>query len=242
MRSLTHRVFVYKDGYKEIIPVSYRIYKVKPDQETERWNFQVRPVVIKEDGTADDTPMPAVFPTGEIDSYLDFRRNKFTEKWQIFAADLLSMKKYGLRLDQLGVQNKSAIITAFNSIYKGNRFLNNDHGVERYNNYITGETDRGEDPLIDPLICASNVIHTGLPVKNIKNILMVQIDGFLDTDIPPVVTNETLNDSRILNATIIKGDGSVVNFTQLMNGDSVPYPYIRTKEEGFYPVVDLQVL
>lgn len=202
-------------------------YRVKRDQDTRKWKHAVRPAAVRQ-GSA-----PAVFRTGVIENNESFARAQFTEAWQWFAVQLLAKAKFGLSFDGLAGEQRDYILRAFSSLYQSNRAFTNGKGVDNCNSYPTGETGRGEDPRIDPLICADDVIAGGA-VRNAQGRWMVKVLSFRQNEAPPI---PDLADPRVMWATIIRRDGDIRNFPQL-GGDRVPYPLISV-EPYFYPLEEL---
>ena len=217
-------------------PVNENLYSVKVDQETYSWGFKVRPVV-HDLGSA-----PAVNRTGEITDPANFRRADFTKAWQFFWADLLAMKRYGKTFAALNGAEREFIVQKFNDLTNARKFLTNKAGTDNKNNHITGEM-RGEDPKIDPLICADSVVEivearTSTSGKT-QGIVMARLKTFMQTEMPPTVTMDLLNnDPRILRATVIYPDGHLTPFPHF-EGDWVPYPYVA-RQECWYPLRDLK--
>lgn len=205
-------------------------FQVKADPDTVKWGFQVRPAAVRLGGA------PAVFRTGPILDYEAFDRARFTREWQLYAFELLSLAKFQKPSGFLGVTDRAYIVRAFNSVYDGGRAFTNKAGVEQFNNYITGETNRGQDPKIDPLICALNVV-TGSAVQNTRGEWMVQLESFREDESPPP---PSLLDPRICWAKTITSKGVINNFPQL-GGVPVPYPYIAVAPY-YYPLIELREL
>jgi len=191
--------------------------------------------------------VPCVYRTGELEDNTNFSRATFNQKWQIFAADLLAMRKYGVLYFQLSGDALTDIIRAFGSLYSSDRAFTNNAGVNNKTNYIEG-IDRGEDPKIDPLVCGGNQDGKAVQVlatqENSSGILMGKINMFAWAEIPPLVTPALLTDPRIGRATVINNNGLLNNFTQLKDENWVPYPLItsRIDTECWYPVNGLYQL
>lgn len=226
MATLTHKLTVFSDGTVSITSSSsLQRFKVKRDQFTVRWNFQVR----------DSAPAPAVFRTGEILDSGSFDRTPFTKEWQLFAADLLALKAFGKGLSSLTETQKDYIKQRFTSLYASNRAFNNGAGVDEYANFVTGQRLTMSLPKIDPLICSDDIVY-GTKVVNSKGITMVRLHSFDATQLPPA---PSLTDSRVLIAYIINNDGTLQNFPQLREYKmSVPYIYISSAPV-YFPLYDL---
>ena len=198
----------------------------------------------------DVAPNPAVNRTGEISNPINFVRSKFTVKWQWFSIDLLSLSVHGVLFAALTDEDKKTMIRKWGVFTDSGRFLNNKAGTDICNNYITGEM-RGSDPKIDPYICAfstvqvletrSSVSTIGDEVKVKKTFVMARLYAFDESETPPPVTKELLdNDRRILTATVINKDGRVDNFPQY-TGMRHPYPLISARNtERWFPLIDLE--
>ncbi len=214
-----------------VVPPGNRIFAiVKRDQFTYYWGWKVRP----------SAPNPAVDRTGDIEDHKDFERSPLTKKWQHFFADCLAVQKYGKLYALLTGDPKRYIKAAFNGITRSDRAFTNGRGTDNCNNYITN-TMRGQDPMIDPLICAGSIVEI-LEVKtNSRGLIMARLATFKATETPPIVTAELLkNDPRILTATIINTKGELSHFPQLA-GMRNPYPYISTGDVWF-PLRDLDLI
>jgi hypothetical protein len=205
------------------------LYGVLPDGQNPEHNFTIRWVA----------PDPAVELTGGIDRYKEtMRRSPFTEPWQWFAVDLLSLAMYNKLHKDLSKTERSFIISRFKGMYAGNAFITNAAGVDRYSCYPCGGTDakRGSDPKIDPLLCVHKPGSTrGIQVlevrKNAKGVSMARINGFRHNSTPP---KPDLGDPRVGWATIIEASGKISNFGHL-GGRPVPYPIIQF-EPCWYPM------
>ena len=222
-------------------PTRRMLYRVKPDQETHYWNFQVRPIVTDErplpPGKLPDAP--AVNRTGEIQDPSNFIRSPLGRKWQFFWADLLSMQKFARVYSELNTTEKDYIHNRLTSVGHSKRAFTNRDGLENRNNYVTGDI-RGEDPKIDPLICAGSIVEAQ-EIRSNGVMQMARLNHFDPFQQPPTVTRDLLiQDNRILWATIIYPDGHLTPFPQL-DGLPVPYPYIA-RHDVWYPVRDLTPL
>jgi len=231
MVSRTHSLDVFSDGVilpSVSVPVS-DIWRVKEDQFT---TYQLDTEETDENGVRLNAPCPAVFRTGTLDDPKSFQRTVFGKEYQFMAADLLALRKYGVTYGFLAGDARNHIRTAFNGLYPKGRAFNNGAGVDDCNNYITGEINRGEDPRIDPLICAGDTVRVLETRTNSRGIVM----GLLQSFRSPAVAS--LNDVRVLRATIINERGELRNFPQL-DGIQVPYPYISS-QDVWYPLDDLE--
>ena len=210
-------------------------YWVRPDWLSPAWGYQPRPAA----------PAPAVNRSGEISNRTNFRRAWLTEEWQWFWVDLLSLSKYQRVFSELTEDEQDLITGAFGGLTGDHLAFTNRAGSGTKNCYPCGETDRGEDMKIDPLITGGNTILGSEPVQNKHGQWMVQVYSFDANQPPPVATLEMLDDPRVLWATIIGKrelpDGSfpLFGFPQLHDGTSVPYPYI-TVEDYYYPLAELE--
>lgn len=203
-------------------------YRVKIDQQTEKWDFAVRPAAVRV-GSA-----PCVFNTGEIVHYESHRHSPFTEAWQWYAVELLSQSAYGMAYAELTTEQKARIVQAFNSVYQKNRAFCNTEGVDTGQNYVTGENMDMPIPRIEPLICGTNLVH-GQKVQNENGVWMVRLHSFRPHEAPPAVVD--LTDARVLSATVIYRNGVVRPFPQL-GGIRVPYPLIGL-EPTYFPLREL---
>ena len=214
------------------------LYRVLPDPLTTH-QFTAEEVYangVRLMRTADQQGAPAVFRTGTFEDHKSFTRTRFTREYQFMAADLLAMRKYGLPYLQLSSIPKADIVRAFNSLYTSTTAFDNFKGVDNCNNYLTGQVGRGEDPRIDPLICAGAIVEVLQVATNSKGIVMARLNSFRSPSVA------SLTDTRVLRATNIdKSDGHVFNFDQLKDGGIVPYPYISS-QDCWYPLIDLAPL
>ncbi len=202
----------------DVPPPALARFKVKLDQYSPAWDYKVRDAAIKA-GSA-----PAVNRTGTELNAEHFRRSSFGRDWQFYAADLLGLSKYGHRLTNLTAEQRKDIVQRFNSLYQSNRFLTNEKGVDNCNNYLTGEVGKGEDPLIDPLVCADDIL-TGEVILNDRGESMVRILSFRPNEPPPF---PRLDDPRVMLATVIYRNGILRPFPQL-GGLPVPYPLLAVE-------------
>jgi hypothetical protein len=183
--------------------------------------------------TADQQGAPAVFRCGTFEDHKSFTRTRFTREYQFMAADLLALRKYGKPYLQLAGIQRDDIIRAFNSLYDSSTAFTNFKGTDNCNNYLTGSISRGEDPRIDPLICAGSIVEVLQVATNSKGVQMARLRSYRA---PAVVT---LADTRVMKASIIyKSDGHLGEFPQL-NGLAVPYPLISSQDIWF-PLIDLE--
>lgn len=214
------------------------IYTVKPDQLSWSWDYKVRSVVS--DGFLPSAP--AVNRTGDINNPARFSRSTFTRAWQYFTIDLLSMSIHGALFKDLWPADKDVMIKKWSAMYDKNTFLTNFAGVGNCNNYITGEM-RGEDPKIDPLICATSKVKV-LEIRRSNSGItagydMARLAAFDEKETPPPVTMALLNDPRIMTATVIYPNGSVIDFPQYPSRRH-PYPLISSAgSERWFPLIDL---
>jgi hypothetical protein len=212
-----------------------RRYWVKPDWLSPYWGYQPRPAA----------PAPAVNRSGQIENRTYFRRARLTEEWQWFWVDLLSLSKYQRVFSELTSDEKAFITRAFGGLTGDHLAFTNNAGSGTGNCYPCGETDRGEDMKIDPLICGGNTIFGSDPVQNERGEWMVKAYSFDANQSPPPATLAMLDDPRVLWATVISTnqlpDGSfhLFRFPQLKDGTSVPYPYL-TVEDYYYPLAELE--
>ena len=212
-----------------------RRYWVKPDWLSPYWGYQPRP----------SAPAPAVNRSGEIGNHTYFRRAWLTEEWQWFWADLLALSKYQRVYAELTSDEQAFITRAFGGLTGDHLAFTNNAGSGTRNCYPCGETDRGEDMKIDPLICGGNTVLGSDPVQNERGEWMVKVYSFDANQPPPPATLAMLDDPRVLWATIISTnrlpDGSfhLFGFPQLKDGTRVPYPYL-TVEEYYYPLEELE--
>lgn len=210
---------------------------VKPSWETHYWSFKVRSAVVTLGGA------PGVFRFGELGNNRRFHRSTFSERWQFFACELLTLKVFGRTYALLSPDDKKYIRDRFAVLYSSHLFLNNKAGVDDTSNYVEGEvTD--EPAKIDPFVCAGNTVH-GEVVKDSRGRDYVKAECFYIDDDPPIATIEVLNDPRVLWATVERravGGLSVGPFPTL-SGKDVPYPFLcRDGLHGFYPLNELREL
>lgn len=216
------------------------IFEVKPDQLMRSWDYQVRPIVIKT-----GLPMPAVNRTGEFEDNHNFDAATLSRQWQVFWADLLSMRKYGRLFSSLSGIQRDDIVRAFNSISHTKTAFNNIAGTDIKNNYVVGgeAATRGEDPKHWPLICGGSKVEVIETRMNSRGVLMARLNTFFDKDTPPKVTAEMLSDPRVLRAMNINKNGVLSDFDQLKDGKWCPYPYIaKSGTESWFPLEDLRSL
>ena len=212
-----------------------RRYWVKPDWLSPYWGYGPRPAA----------PAPAVNRSGEILNRTSFRRARLTEAWQWFWADLMALAKYQRVYSALTLDEKAFISRAFGGLTGDHLAFTNNAGSSTKNCYPCGETDRGEDMKLDPLICGGNTLLGSDPVRNERGEWMVKMYSFDANQPPPVATLDMLNDPRVLWATIIStkkfpdGSYSLFGFPQLKDGTPVPYPYM-TVEDYYYPLEELE--
>lgn len=206
-------------------------YRVKNDTESPFWEFKPRPVA----------PDPAVNPTsGSKNTWPDTTRSWFTAAWQWFLVDTMALQKYGKVFKDLPdrgseVKNveRNLIISAFNDFTAGNKAMFDGHGTEKYNNYITEETDRGEDPKQQSKITATNLVYSRWPVeKNFKGVEMVRLDSFLASKGPPEATLQVLKDHRMHKQLIIYSNGTLGNFPHL-KGVPLLCPFVTVGEAWY---------
>ena len=223
------------------------IYFVKPDQLTWYWGYRVRPVVTAERPIPEGklASAPAVFRTGEKQDPEYFTRSKFTKAWQFFTIDLLSMSVHGVLFADLTGVARDIMIKKWGVMYDSGRFICNRDGVDIRNNYITGKTDRGHDPMIDPLACAGSRVLVLETVKSTSGrtagLDMARLQAFDSNQAPPKVTKDLLdNDPRIMTASVIYPDGHLTGFPQF-DGFRHPYPLISSPgSERWFPLRDLE--
>jgi hypothetical protein len=213
-------------------PPNLWVVKADPLTTHQFTTAEVYPNGVRRMRTADQQGAPAVFRCGTFEDHKSFTRTRFTREYQFMAADLLAKRKYGTPYLQLSSIQRADIVRAFNSLYDSSTFLTNFKGVDNCNNYLTN-SDRGEDPRIDPLICAGSVVEVLQVATNSKGVQMARLRSYR----APAVA--LLADSRVMKASIIyKSDGHLGEFPQL-NGLAVPYPFISS-QDVWYPLVDLE--
>jgi len=190
-------------------PPSGGLYRVKMDQETDRWGFKIR----------DAAPAPAVWVLSETAYKMD-------AVVQFFCADLLALSKYGRKFNLLGDDD---IAQAFTGVYRSDAAFTNRTGfacnkfpTER-RNYIKDENPDAELPRFDKIrVCSGAVI------RGVEDGADLVVDHF--TEVPTNYGIEILSDPRVFRATIIKTDGTLINFPQLKDGSPVYVPIIAANE------------
>ena len=210
---------------------------VKRDQFTQ-YNWVVNDPDRRENGVRDSAPAPAVMQTGTFENNKSWGWAWLTERHTFFWADLLSMQRYGSLYLDLTKDERLRIISTFNGITSGSKFLTNDRGSTTRHNYLNGENADKEDIQVAPLICCDDWVRVLGVETNSHGVEMALLDGFLQGDPLPKVTRELLQDPRILWATVINKKGEISNFPQL---DTFPVPYPRlTSKPYWYPYRDLE--
>src|SRR3990167_4223115 len=194
-------------------------YRVLGDLQSPLWDKTVR----------DSAPAPAVNRTGRFENYKEFDRPKYTEAWQWFDVDLMCLAAYGRLHQQLMPAELAHIVGKWTGMTGSMAAFNNQHGTDIGNNYPAGKTDRGEDPLFDPFICAG----TRVQVLEIRE-GMARLNAFRSQEDPPA---PILSDPRVVYAKTIREDGSIGNFGHL-GGLPVPYAY-KSSHDSWFPMVGL---
>lgn len=205
-------------------------YLVLPDQFTHRWKFQMRPVLKTVSGT------PAIFPCSNLNEYPTTNWCFFSEKWQWFLMDLLSLSKYQKRYILLNRVQQFFILRAFKGMTGSTNAFNNGKGTDDFKCYPTKQNMNRPEPRWESLVCAGNYVYSQYePVKNSHGDWMVKLFSFLEEETPPL---PSLDDPRVQVATIIRRDGTLRGFPQLKGAKSY-FPFL-TKAPVYYPLNDLQ--
>lgn len=170
-------------------------YWIPPDQfiDTGYWNteFKTRACTL----TGDENSCPAVVVLGEADNHKNSRTYKLNKPAQYFAADLISLEKYGIHFTELDPfsEERNFVNNAFTWIYKnGIIFCNGDSGFGAPTpkaNCLTGEY--GEEwPTVDAYrLCATMSVR---PDRNLPEPFMINshgehvmaVDSFLVGELP----------------------------------------------------------
>lgn len=213
-------------------------FRVLPDTKSPYWGFHTRPVA----------PNPAVNPTSpDKDDWPDTSRSWFTEEWQWFWVDVMSLQKYSVVFADLPRYpqpsrniERNLIVSAFKDVTAGNKFMTDGNGTDKYNNYITGEM-RGQDPKQQSKVTALNDVYSAWPVEeNFRGVEMVRLDSFIAGLGPPKATLAILRDHRMHRARIIYKNGTHGDFAHL-KGRPLLYPFV-TSGPAWYPRNELQLI
>jgi len=173
---------------------------------------------------------PCVFPLGTFSTPADNSPPcPFTEPWQWFAIDLLTLSGYGKLYADCTPEERAGAARCFTGMYGDNlAFCNPKSGFPSRNNYITGEMT-GDDPAFDKIRGCGTSSIAGEIMQNDKGQEVVKVQTFKFHDGPPTGYGiEILADPRVQYATVIYSGGAVGNFPPrgLPLYTPIPYPLV----------------
>ena len=200
--------FIFKGKrYVEQKPTLPRAW-VRPDWETDRWDFAPRPAA----------PDPGIFPVSKTpESWPQTDYCWFPARWQWAQCDLLALQQYGKLLDDLGKTERAIIIHVFQELTKTDRAYNNYNGTDKYICYPCGKTDRERHPKWESLITCDNEVEILDRQKSksgkYRGESFVLLNSFLSYQNPPRFTKAMLKqDRRIHFAKVVNQGRYTTNF------------------------------
>jgi len=211
MATLSRHIKTYSDGSYTIeqvepepppdlvYPDDYELAWIKPDWLLDEFSYDIRSNNLTDRGQG----TPNVHRFGEMGPRLVYHnytgRTIFSKEKQEFAADVLAVKRYGKKLNELPPEQDAHIRKVFGALYSGGLFITNKAGVDICKDYINNVNLDKDDSKIDPFACSTNTVA----VRRIDD-TWVRIWGYEASESLPEVTPELVaTDPRLLKASII---------------------------------------
>jgi len=231
---MTRLTINYDDGSNEVLvsvpppsndlvyPEGYELAWVKPDWllpaygDSVGFDYDIRSNNLTDRGQG----TPGVHRFGEMGPRLVYHtytsRSVFDKGKQEFAADVLAVKRYGKKLNELPPDQAAHIRKVFGAEYSHGLFITNFAGVDICKDYINQENLDKDDSKIDPFIVHTNTIA----VKRIDDTWVRAYGYEVNEKLPEVIPELLEADPRILKAGIIYPK----KFTEFPNDRGVVYP------------------
>jgi hypothetical protein len=147
--------------------------------------------------------LPAVFRCGEIGRPTAAPFVDLTKEWQFFWFDLCCWVCFGRYHDDLTDDEYKWMARKWTSVGDGARAFTNQHGLEKFRNFVTDERPQRKLPKIQALVCGGASL-AGTPVQGQKNMWMLKVAHFDANRTPPDVrTIDPYADPRVFFATTI---------------------------------------
>ena len=176
--------------------------------------------------------MPMVFRMGELEDPRNGHYTRLTEEWQFFWFDLCSNIVYMRYHEELNRDEFLYLAKRVTALGSDDRAFTNEHGMNSFRNYLTGENPTAELPAIYTLVCGGASIN-GEVIGD-----MLKVDHFDGTQSPPNVHEiDPFTDPRVFFAVTVHAGPRVFHFPQL-GGLDVPVPIIASRDI-YYPLKDL---
>jgi hypothetical protein len=186
----------------------------------------------------DRPKMPCVFRCGDIADHSNGHYTALTKEWQFFWFDLCCKIYYGRYHQDLTKAEYKWLANRWTSVGGNTTAFTNNHGLDKFRNYVLDERQGKEDPKIYTLVCGGASL-AGTQVrfkKGNKTVWMLKVVHFDGTKSPPPVeTIDPYTDPRVFFATTITGkkvakEYQVVIFNEQTNP---PSQEIKTFARGF---------
>lgn len=151
--------------------------------------------------------LPCVFRCGEISDHKNGHYVKLTEEWQFFWFDLCAKVVFGRCHQDLTPDEYKWLANRWISVGATTTAFTNQHGLDEFRNYVTGEHMDTEEPKIYTLVCGGASLAGSLVryEKGKKSAWMLKVARFDGTrPPPPVETIDPSTDPRVFFATTIR--------------------------------------
>ena len=169
-------------------------YRVMWDWERDKFKEVTRP------------RLPGVFRCGELSNNLNGHYVNLTRDWQFFWFDLCSKIYYGRLHQDLTPDEYHWLANRWTSLGATAIAFTNQHGLDKFRNYVLEERMSKEEPKIYTLVCGGASL-TGTPVLYQKGKMcrwMLKVAHFNGRQAPPPVeTIDPYTDPRVFFATTI---------------------------------------
>ena len=150
--------------------------------------------------------LPGVFRCGEISDHRNGHYVKLTRDWQFFWFDLCCNIYYDRYHQDLTPQEYKHLADRWTVVGATKTAFTNQHGLDRFRNYVLDSRPDEEDPKIYTLVCGGASL-AGTPVrfkKGNKSTWMLKVAAFDGTNPPPPVDMiDPFTDPRVFFATTI---------------------------------------
>lgn len=151
--------------------------------------------------------LPAVFRCGELKNPSFGHYVNLTREWQFFWFDLCCHIYYGKYHQGLTPEELEWFGSKWTSVGATTTAFTNDHGLDRFRNYVLRKRLDSEDPKIYTLVCGGASL-AGTPMlykKGRKKMWMLKVAHFDgNRPPPPVETIDPYTDPRVFFATTIR--------------------------------------
>jgi hypothetical protein len=181
--------------------------------------------------------LPCVFRCGEINDHAIGHYVRLTEEWQFFWFDLCCKIYYGKYHQDLTADEREWFGSKWTSVGDTTTAFTNQHGLDRFRNYILKNRLGAQDPKIYTLVCGGASL-AGTPVeykKGKKSVWMLRVAHFDgNRPPPPVETIDPYTDPRVFFANTIRNKRIRGTYCIKVFEEGNPLkPIVREIEHGY---------